>query len=69
MYGLQDGTFADLMSAFDLASNDKFDSQATKISKMHVVCGLSKDQTLDKMWFQCQSSGSKMHKKIKCTKN
>ena len=41
---IEDGTFAGLMSAFDLVSNDKFDSRATKISIMHVVCGLNKNQ-------------------------
>ena len=39
----EDGTFAGLMSIFDLASNDKFDSRA----KMHVVCGLKKDPALN----------------------
>ena len=43
----EDGTFAGLMSIFDLASNDKFDSRATKIPKMHVVCGLKKDPALN----------------------
>ena len=41
---IQDGTFAGLMSAFDLVSNDTFDSRATKISIMHGVCGLNKNQ-------------------------